>query len=132
MTLTLTILASPGAVSPHSRQVPDGSFSLGRSPQNDWVLPDPDRHLSKRHCVITVREGCWEATDLSTNGTFLNDEDAPIGQGNIRALRDGDRLRLGGYEVAAHVAEVDRPILNAPSALDSLGNAALLLTPSRS
>src|SRR5690348_6327305 len=105
MALTLTILASPDPQAPRSRDVRQGTFSLGRASDNDWVLADPERHLSKRHCVLVERDGFWELTDLSTNGTFLNDEPDPIGTGNLRDLRDGDRLRLGGYEIALRIAE---------------------------
>jgi type VI secretion system FHA domain protein len=124
MTLTLTMVASPDAVSPRSRQVKGGNFSLGRAPENDWCLPDAERHLSKRHCLISARDGYWEATDLSTNGTFLNDEDDPMGQGRVRDLRDGDRLRLGGYEFALRIAETDRSIRHAP--LDASLHAPVL------
>lgn len=111
MTLTLTIAASPEPVSPRARHMRDGIVSLGRAPDNDWVLADPDKHLSKRHCVIAARDGFWEVTDLSTNGTFLNDDDVPIGNGNIRDLRDRDRLRLGGYEIELRIEEAQRPLL---------------------
>jgi len=45
------------------------------------------------------------ATLLSTNGTFLNRESEPIGAGDIRNLRDGDRLRLGAYEIEVRLVE---------------------------
>lgn len=111
MTLTLTIVASADPVSPRTRQIRDGSFSLGRAPENDWMLVDPDKHLSKRHCVIAGQDGFWEVTDLSTNGTFLNEDDAPIGHGNVRDLRDRDRLRLGGYEIELRIADAPRAAL---------------------
>jgi type VI secretion system FHA domain protein len=124
MILTLTIVASPDAGSPRSRQVNGGSFSLGRAPENNWCLADAERHLSKRHCLISMRDGYWEVADLSTNGTFLNDEDDPIGQSGVRDLRDGDRLRLGGYEFALRIAEADRSIRHA--ALDASLHAPAL------
>src|SRR5689334_23088832 len=103
--LTITILNPADFAGPRSRQIRDGTFSIGRGPENDWVLPDPERHLSKRHCVIAVRSGGWEVADLSTNGTFLNEEADPIGKGDRCSVSDGDRLRLGGYEIALSIAE---------------------------
>jgi predicted component of type VI protein secretion system len=67
-------------------------------------MADPQRHLSKRHCTIACRNGFWEVTDVSTNGTFLNTDRDPIGNGMVRDLRDGDRLRLGAYEIAVSIA----------------------------
>jgi len=103
--LTLNVLRCPDAVPPETRQVSGGEFSLGRGPENDWVLADPERHLSKRHCLLAFRSGGWQLADLSTNGTFLNREAEPLGQGAARALRDGDRLRLGSYEIEVRIAE---------------------------
>lgn len=28
-----------------------GEITIGRAQDNDWVLPDPDRRLSRRHCI---------------------------------------------------------------------------------
>jgi predicted component of type VI protein secretion system len=78
-------------------------FSIGRGPDNDWVLADPDRHLSKRHCVLGWREGGWLLADVSTNGTFVNREREAIGPRRPRALRDGDLLQLGAYEIEVRI-----------------------------
>ena len=74
MSLTLTMLRCPDAVPPQTRTVAGGEFSIGRGPENDWVLPDPERGLSKCHCVFAYRSGGWQVADLSTNGSFLNRE----------------------------------------------------------
>ncbi len=105
MTLILSVLTGPDEAVAEKRVSPGSPFSLGRAPDNDWMLADPQRHLSKRHCTITFRDTFWEVTDLSTNGTFLNGEREPIGHGAVRDLRDGDRLRLGGYEIAIAMAQ---------------------------
>lgn len=99
MILTLSMLRCPPDVAPQTREVAGGEFSLGRGPENDWVLPDPDRHLSKRHCLFAWRAGGWQITDLSTNGSFLNGETTPLGPERPRPLREGDRLVLGAYEI---------------------------------
>jgi type VI secretion system protein ImpI/type VI secretion system protein len=109
MTLTLNMLRCPDTVPPQTRTVPGGEFSIGRGAENDWVLPDPERVLSKRHCLLGYRSGGWQVADVSTNGTFLNGEAEPIGRGQSRDLRDGDRLRLGAYEIELRIAEVAIP-----------------------
>jgi type VI secretion system FHA domain protein len=104
MRLTLTITSGPeGLGAAETRQVGCDPFSIGRAADNDWVLADPERHLSKRHCRISFRDTFWEVTDLSTNGTFLNRE--PIGNRGVRDLHDGDRLRLGSYEIAVALGQ---------------------------
>ena len=105
MQLTMTVLRCPDAVAPETRNVPGGEFSVGRGPGVDWVLPDPERLLSKRHFAVAFRGGGWQIADTSTNGTFINREGDPIGAGDVRSLRDGDRLRLGAYEIEVRLVE---------------------------
>ena len=73
--------------------------SIGRSLENDWILPDPDRYISGRHAVIDYRGGIYYLVDLSTNGVYVNDENEPIGKGNPRRLFNGDRLRMGDFQI---------------------------------
>ncbi len=89
MSLMLTVLRCPDAVPPETREVTGGEFAIGRGRDNDWVLADPDKHLSKRHCVIAFRSGAWQLADTSSNGTFLNRDGDPIGAG--RAAHAGRR-----------------------------------------
>jgi type VI secretion system FHA domain protein len=103
MTLVLSTLRSPPTVPPETRRAGGGEFTIGRGAENDWVLPDGDRHLSKRHCLLAYRCGEWLITDHSANGTFLNRDQSPIGAGQSRPLRDGDRLRLGAYEIELRI-----------------------------
>lgn len=105
MQLSLIVLRCPDAVVPEQRDIEGGEFSLGRGPGVDWVLPDPDRVLSKRHCVLGFRAGIWHLADTSTNGTFLNRDADPVGAGAPRPLCDGDRVRLGAYEIELRIAE---------------------------
>src|SRR5271166_4839694 len=105
MTLTLTVLRCPPTVAPEVRQVTGGEFSIGRGPDNDWVLPDPTKHLSKRHCVIAFRNGTWQVAGTSTNGTFINRDEAPLESRAPHTLVDGDRLILGVYEIEVRLVE---------------------------
>ena len=104
MTLTLSVLRCPDTVPPETKRLTGGELRIGRGPDNDWIMPDPERMLSKKHCVIAYRNGGWAIADTSTNGTFLNRDADPVGQGQIRALQDGDRIRLGTYEIEVRIA----------------------------
>jgi type VI secretion system FHA domain protein len=105
MQLTMTVLRCPDMVAPETRNVAGGEFSVGRGPGVDWVLPDPERLLSKRHFAVAYRSGIWQLADTSTNGTFLNRDIAAIGAGDVRNLRDGDRVRLGAYEIEIRLVD---------------------------
>lgn len=74
--------------------------TIGRARGNDWVLGDPDRTISARHAAISFDGGQYYLTDTSTNGVFVNDGDAPVGQGNRLGLQTGDRLAIGPYEIS--------------------------------
>jgi type VI secretion system FHA domain protein len=111
MTLTLTVLRCPPTVAAEVRQVSGDKFLIGRGPDNDWVLPDPSKHLSKRHCVIAFGQGVWKVTGTSTNGTFVNRVDTPLERRAPHTLIDGDRLILGSYEIAVGVVDDDQPTL---------------------
>jgi type VI secretion system protein ImpI len=115
MTLTISILRCPDSVPPQTRKVTGGELSIGRGTENDWVLPDPDRVLSKRHCVIAYRQGGWQVADVSSNGTFVNREREAIGPGRLHPLVDGDRLRLGSYEMELRLEEDDHAAFAPPA-----------------
>lgn len=76
----------------------NGVVTIGRGEDNDLSLPDPERALSKRHCVVEERNGDYLIVDISTNGTYLNYGGERIG--NIPTpLNDGDVIQLGSYEL---------------------------------
>ena len=81
MTLKLVMIRCPDNVAPERREVRGGEFSIGRGQDNEWVIPDPERHLSKRHCRLVYSVGDWQLHDLSANGTFLNRASEPVGKG---------------------------------------------------
>lgn len=76
---------------------------IGRAQDNDWVLPDPDRYVSSHHCKISFRAGKWVLEDTSTNGVFINGSDTPASVEGPYSLQDGDRLRLGDYELLVSI-----------------------------
>ena len=80
------------------REYHENGGTIGRSLQNDWILPDPDRYISGRHATVDFKGGIYYLLDTSSNGVYVNDEMEPIGKGNPRRLFDGDKLRLGDFE----------------------------------
>ena len=105
MTLKLVMIRCPDNVAPERREVRGGEFSIGRGKENQWVVADPDRHLSKKHCQFVYGVGEWEVQDFSTNGTFLNQAGDPIGKGASQKLRNGDRVKFGLYEIEVIIDE---------------------------
>jgi type VI secretion system protein len=79
--------------------------SIGRAQDNDWILPDPDRYVSSHHCKVEFRAGQWVLEDTSTNGVFVNGADTPASVEGAYSLQDGDRLRVGDYEILVSIDE---------------------------
>ena len=77
---------------------------IGRNGSNDWVLKDPDRYVSGRHAAIEHRGGTWWLRDTSTNGTFVNDSDEALGPDRPHQLAQGDRFRIGEYEIEVEIS----------------------------
>lgn len=82
--------------------------SIGRAPDNDWVLPDPDRYISGHHASIDYRDGAYYLRDHSTNGVFVNQSEQPVGRGAALRLYDGDELRMGDYVFDVSIVNVSR------------------------
>jgi predicted component of type VI protein secretion system len=79
--------------------------SIGRVESNDWSLPDPERFVSSRHALVRFESGGFSLEDVSTNGTFLNAPDQPVGKSAAVRLKDGDRLFIGDYEILVQLIE---------------------------
>ena len=77
--------------------------TIGRSLQNDWILPDPDRYISGRHATIDFKGGIYYLIDTSSNGVYVNGDCEPVGKGNVRRLFNGDKLRLGDFEITVAI-----------------------------
>ncbi|HEY8510079.1 MAG TPA: type VI secretion system-associated FHA domain protein TagH, partial [Steroidobacteraceae bacterium] len=107
-------------VSEHRRSLGDrasivfgvGGGTIGRSADNDWVLPDPQRYVSAHHARVSFRQSQYFIEDLSTNGVYVNDATRPIGRHCSHPLQNGDLLRIGDYHVVVAI-EADTPQLQA-------------------
>src|SRR3954468_4745598 len=77
--------------------------SIGRSSENDWVLPDDMRYVSGRHARIVYHQGRYLLQDTSSNGTYVNDNERPLGSQNPHELRSGDILCIGEYHVQVQI-----------------------------
>ena len=77
--------------------------TIGRSTDNEWILPDPERYLSGKHARVDFRAGTYILVDTSSNGTYVNGAQVPLGKYHDYVLRDGDYIRLGEYELLVSI-----------------------------
>ena len=99
--IALRVMRRPGAAEPDATALPmpPEGLTIGRAVDCALVLPDPLRVVSRRHAQViaigeAVRVRCISSsTPLWVNGMQLD-------PGGERALMVGDRLRIGGFELA--------------------------------
>jgi len=89
----------------HVREFNEDGGTIGRSLENDWILPDPDRYISGKHATVDYQSGAYYLADVSSNGVYVNGDDQPLGGGNPRRLFDGDKLRMGDFEFTVTLDE---------------------------
>jgi len=85
--------------------------TIGRSADNDWVLPDPQRYVSAHHARVQFREGHFYLQDVSTNGVYVNDDMEPLAKRGSAGYRlaNGDVLRMGDYHILAALEGAGAP-----------------------
>ena len=89
------------------KTIETGAVVIGRSAEADWVLSDPERIVSKRHCRIERQGGGFLLTDMSTNGVLVNG--VPLEREASRMLVDKDVLTLGDAVIAVTI-ETEAPV----------------------
>jgi predicted component of type VI protein secretion system len=97
-----------------ARLLADGATTVGRDPNADWPLPDPEATLSRLHCTLTVENDRLFLRDTSTNGTLVEGE--PVVRDTTVELRSRQSLHLGSLII----------VVDKPSQGDAVGAATTL------
>lgn len=130
MPLTLRVLSYrnqpvPGAA---CARFADAGGSLGRSAENDLVLDDPGKYISRVHARVLCRGGGFYLEDMGSNPSLVNER--PLGKGREIMLEHGDRVVIGDYQLKAELDEpaaADAPVFVEPPPLpDVLAGAGIL------
>ena len=97
-------ILSDGPMRGTSFQLPNESYTIGRTDSCDIAIPDST--ISGHHCTLfRTEEGVYMLRDEgSTNGSSLNGE--PIEAGQEVVLKHGDIFQLGGIEIMFDSGEV--------------------------
>jgi FHA domain-containing protein len=69
---------------------------IGRSAECTLPLPDPERHISRRHAVVALRNGHYVLQSLSANVALVL-EGVTLAPGDEAPLAAGMRIALGAY-----------------------------------
>lgn len=91
---------------------------IGRAEDCEWMIEDPDRHLSNHHAQVSFHQGAFFLTDSSSNGTLDIDSGALLRKGQAQRIEHGRTFELGKFKMRARLlrgataydAEVGRPL----------------------
>jgi FHA domain-containing protein len=81
---------------------------IGRSAECTLALPDPERHISRRHAVVTLRHGRYVLQSLSANVALVL-EGVTLAPGDEAPLAAGMRITIGAYTL--HVLDEPEPLV---------------------
>ncbi len=85
------------------------TISIGRGSDNDWILPNPDKSLSRRHCIIGSDDHGFTLTDLSQSGISINGAAETTERESVTPLHDGDEFRIAEYVISITIVD-DGPV----------------------
>ncbi|MEI9748308.1 FHA domain-containing protein [Moellerella wisconsensis] len=123
MGLIIRIISHPEGESIQQWQynLPDEGGIIGRSIGVNLQLNDSHRTISGIHATIKKNDRGYQLTDNSTNGTFINNDEFPLGKDNSMILNDGDVIKISDYQLLISCFE-----LNSDN-IDTISNNAPLI-----
>ncbi|WP_434699218.1 type VI secretion system-associated FHA domain protein TagH [Pseudomonas sp. D1-1] len=107
MELVLEMLTARQFITPDlCRKIfgPSGGV-IGRGDDCDWIIPDCERLLSKRHARVSFEEGRFFLTDTSGNGISHRKSGMRLPKGQPVHIEDGDVYVMGDCTVQARLVE---------------------------
>lgn len=109
MAMTLQIIDGPGDLlkTETTKVFNEDGGTIGRAPDCDWILPDPECFVSGSHASILCQNGEYYLIDTSSNGTYVNNMPQPIPTGEPRLLTDEDQIAFGSYKVEVSLKQKD-------------------------
>lgn len=96
-----------------SRPLSDGALAVGREPDGGWRIPDPERRLSRLHCVLACSESGLTVRDESANGTLVGPARQPAPRSRELPIEPGETLRLGDYMILVERADEEAALRDA-------------------
>ena len=113
-----------------ARRVHEGALTVGRDPgDGGWAVRDPERAISRAHCVFAERGGRLTVRDVSANGVRLEGAPDPLPRGEDVTVSPGDVLRLGSLSIVVAADEI-QPAAGSPFAVPGRSSATTAPQPS--
>ncbi|HEV2609617.1 MAG TPA: type VI secretion system-associated FHA domain protein TagH [Noviherbaspirillum sp.] len=97
LTLRIQSYRSQPMSAPMVKRFDASGGSVGRTPENDLVLNDPSKYISRAHAKVAFRDGAYYLADTGSNPSMVNQR--PLGNGREVKLAHGDLLTIGDYVI---------------------------------
>ena len=107
ITLSVTSFNGQPSATALSASFDELGGTIGRADSNQFVLPDPDRAISRVHAQIAFRSGSFVVIDRGSNPILVNGQ--PVGSGREQPVAHGDELQIGGYVMAVKRIDTKGP-----------------------
>ena len=119
--IVLTVLSYSGVPAEGlSARFDELGGSIGRADNNQLVLPDPERSISRLHAKVLFRSGQYAIVDNGSNPISVNGSAVPSGR--EQTIQPGDQVQIGSYLLAVSQG-ADSPCAAHPFA-DLFGDGA--------
>lgn len=101
--IIITVASYNGAplAQPLAAQFDELGGNIGRADNNQLVLPDPERTISRVHAQVVFRGGRYAIVDRGSNPITVNGR--PLGNGQEAPLQGGDEIQIGGYQMRVEI-----------------------------
>jgi type VI secretion system FHA domain protein len=120
--IVLTVLSYSGAAADDlSASFDELGGSIGRADNNQLVLPDPERSISRLHAKVVFRGGHYAIVDNGSNPIAVNGTQLPAGR--EQTIEPGDKVQIGSYLLAVSLPASAAARSNDPFA-DLFGDGA--------
>lgn len=93
---------------------------IGRSNECEWVLPDKNKQLSRKHALISCDGENFYIEDLSTNGIYTVVDKQPIPKGQRVHIEHGASYYFGEYTIQARLIHKPDAYISSFEAVDGV------------
>lgn len=88
--------------------IDEGITRVGRDPNADWAIADPDCEISRQHLELVCRDGALLLKPLGANGVFRDAGGERFADGVPVPVGPGDAITFGRYRLVVEPAPQGR------------------------
>jgi type VI secretion system FHA domain protein len=130
MNLTLEVISANGSSMGGARRkvFSEAGGRIGRGADCDWVLPSPDKYVSRHHASVVFKYGQFYVKAEGENGVAVNDPNTLLASDTPTPLKQGDRVFIDEYEILVSLPKdvVRPPLIVGDPFADAPGEEALI------